>query len=241
MTTNAELVSFWGQRGVAVFGTNPDVDMGTGLTEDVWDVGGMYPFPAAALPTTIVSDSLDDTGVGTGAQTVIVQYLLPPEQGFGLVVETLTLNGTTPVPFTQDAYRFLLAVADDVGSADSNVVTLDILHSGATTIGRVLPDMGRSSMAIHTVPGGIKRAQLKSLQTFESNTNTGVARIVIRFRRSGKAWQEAVPILALQEPTQIILSVPILFVPGTDILMRVTEATVNNMAITAILGLDFLT
>lgn len=57
-----------GYRRITALGNNPDVD--TGIHEDIWTGGGLYPWMTAATSLEIVSDSANDTAAGTGARTV---------------------------------------------------------------------------------------------------------------------------------------------------------------------------
>lgn len=55
--------------GLAKFGSNPDIDIGT--AEDVWDGGAIYAFPTQARVHTIVSTDAADIGVAIGTLTLL--------------------------------------------------------------------------------------------------------------------------------------------------------------------------
>lgn len=65
-------------------------------TQDIWVPGGTMILATAAETWEIVSTSADDSAAGTGARTVEVTYL---DDLYAIDTETLTMNGTTPVPF----------------------------------------------------------------------------------------------------------------------------------------------
>ena len=73
------------------FGFNPDIN---GTEETIWDAGGIYAYPSAATVMKVSSSSTNDTAVGTGARTILVQGL---DGDYNEVQEIVTLNGQTAV------------------------------------------------------------------------------------------------------------------------------------------------
>jgi len=239
MTTNIELVELWGQRGVFVTGTR--IDVSDSIEEDITDLSASdYPFPSSVQATTIESNNVADDSSGTGARTIVVKYLLGPEDGFKMICETLTMDGTTPVPFTRNAYRFLSAIVATVGSNEANVGLLEI-KQGGTVIGNVLPVSGRSRMGIYTVPGGITRVQVTSIQAWNSNKSAEEATITLRIRPNQASWQSVIPILTSREPATIEINTPIFLQPGTDIALRTSFVSTSGLNVTCVFSLDFLT
>lgn len=136
-----------GTNFIRKFGRNPDVDSGT-TPEDVWDFGGLYPFPAAAAATTIVSSSANDAAAGTGMRTARVFGL---DSSYNEIQEDVTLNGLTPVALVNSYLRVHRVFGLTFGSTGSNEGDVDTLH-GATVLARITLGQGQTLMAIFTTP-----------------------------------------------------------------------------------------
>ena len=91
-----------GHSSFSVFGYNPDVDT---AEESIWPDGGTVPHPSTASVLSIVSTNAADDGspAGTGAHTVFIEGL---DANYGVVSESVTLNGTTPVS-TVKSYMYI--------------------------------------------------------------------------------------------------------------------------------------
>lgn len=133
------------------FGHNPSVDMAT--PADIWDgPTADYPFPAAAVATTVQSSSAADTfPSGTGMRGVLIE-------GIGAdgkeVIQTIELNGVTPVALPIDLLRHNRSFGVLSGSGQTNAGNITIQH-GATVIGQITAGRGESLQAIYTAPGDI--------------------------------------------------------------------------------------
>lgn len=103
-----------GHTVVTVFGYNPDVDTSE---ESIWPDGGTVPHPEVASVLSIVSTSVADDSVGTGARTVFIEGV---NGNYDTISETVILDGTTPV-LTVRQYLYInqLYVAT-VGSGGAN-------------------------------------------------------------------------------------------------------------------------
>lgn len=97
---------------VTKFGYNPDVD--TSTEEDVWDVGGQYPYATVASALSVVSTSTGDGPAGAGIWQVFIVGL---DSDFNEINEILDLNGTTPVETVGEYYRIYRMRAYAAGSA----------------------------------------------------------------------------------------------------------------------------
>lgn len=136
-------------RAVAL-GNNPDID--TGAHEDVWSVGGLYPWMAAATALEVVSSSANDAVAGTGARTVLVVGL---DANFNPVSQTVTLNGLTPVALPTPLLRVNSAVIMSAGSGEVNAGNIDVRRvAGGTVQCRLPAGYGISRQSIYTVPAG---------------------------------------------------------------------------------------
>jgi hypothetical protein len=156
-----------GHSAFLKLGFNPDVD---NTSEDVWDVGGNYVFPAAAIQMEVVSSSASDDGApaGTGVQKVRIYYLT---NTFVEANEEVILNGTGAVnTVAVNIYRVNYFVATAVGTAGSAVGNVDLRAvGGATTYARISIGHTRSRSAVYTVPTA------KSLFIAQITASSGVA------------------------------------------------------------------
>lgn len=134
---------------VGKFGENLSIDTLT-VPEDVWSGGGLYPFPATAQTTTIVSTSTEDNPAGTGAHGVYYQVLLDEFVEYEGYVQ---LNGLTPVTLPVDVLRCNRMYVGQCGTNEVNVGTIELKH-GTTKFGEIQPEHGQTTQAIYTVPAG---------------------------------------------------------------------------------------
>lgn len=146
---NLEGLSF-----VAVVARNPSVEA-LGF-EDLWGGGELaVPEEVMIYPTTaevweIVSDNVNDTSTGTGARTVVIPTL---DENKLEQIQTVTLNGTTPVTLTGTHLRPDNVVVLTAGATGVNegILTLRVL-GGGNARNVVLPGTGRSHDSHYTVP-----------------------------------------------------------------------------------------
>ena len=149
--TAAGLNMIPGVRRVAALGNNPDIDQGT-IPEDVWTGGGLYPFMTAATSLEIVSTSAADAAAGTGARTVTINGL---DINYVEVVQTVTLNGTTPVAIPTQLFRINSALIMSSGTGGTNAGDINIRNSGAGTVRAIIPaGYGITRQSVFTVPAG---------------------------------------------------------------------------------------
>ena len=142
---SAGLVS--GKSTVNKFGEN--ISIADGTTEDVWDGGGTYSFPATA-DITHISQAVDQSTMRN--QTVEVQGL---DTNWDLTVQNVVLSATlttTAVALTTPLRRvFRMKVL-------ANVVTTQAVNlkntGGGTTYATIQAGNNQTLMAIYTVPNG---------------------------------------------------------------------------------------
>lgn len=100
-----------------IFGRNPVVG---NTMEDVWGRGGEYVWAQAASTLSVVSDSANDTILGTGVRTVHI---------FGLgssmeeIDEAVEMNGLTPVVTTQEFLRVNDACSETQGTYQASTTS----------------------------------------------------------------------------------------------------------------------
>ena len=143
-----------GHRSVVVFGFNPDVDTSQ---VSVWPLPSLITFPAAALQMTVSSSNANDTALGTGARTVVVQGL---DANYNEVSETVTLNGQTAVTMTASLlrvnYAYVLTAGSGNGAAGDIYIGTGVVTAGvpATTYDVIKFDYNTTITGSWTVPAG---------------------------------------------------------------------------------------
>jgi hypothetical protein len=136
-----------GQSQVNKFGGNPSIAADT--TEDIWDGGGTYSFPATA-DITHISQAVDQ--VAMRGQTIEVQGL---DTNWALIVQSKALDATdtTTAVSLDTALRrvFRMKVLANV-VADSDISAKN--SGGGTTYATMQAGNNQTLMAIYTVPAG---------------------------------------------------------------------------------------
>lgn len=218
---------------IAKFGNTPDIDTGS-IPEDVWDIGGLYPWPTSALETTVVSDSANDNAAGTGAQSVSVQGL---DANWNFIRQEIALNGLTPVTLPTNLIRCFRANIEDAGSGGINAGNIQILHA-PTAIAQITVGQGQTLMAIYTVPLNYGTMRLSRWWGSIGKQAAAFGEIDIFFRFFGKGWRSFKHMdLHSQGSSQFehnfSLGVDILAPPRTDIRLTITEMSANNTDVSA--------
>lgn len=178
-----DAVEGWGRIGVtAIIEAQPAV----APQEELWNgnspgtlggVQGDRVLPTSAAVVSIVSNNLNDTIAGTGAQRVNIRGL---DATGALIQESVDMNGTTPVVTTLTFFRTLSATVTQVGSTDSNVGTVDASISGNIQE-RIEPTRDRSQGSHFSVPLGMN-AEIFDLSASVAATNQDGRGILRQFR-----------------------------------------------------------
>lgn len=220
------------------FGSNFDISASE-LPQDIWDCGGIYPFPIASGPTTLVSDSPEDAPGGTGVWTVTVFGL---DHNLLLLKEVKEPNGLTDVLLDNEFYRVFRVNVEEAGSHETNIGTIEVKH-GTTILARVQPDNGSTLMAIYTVSLDYKSCFLTGFY-LEIGRVTGEGNITVdaqfQVRKPGGAWQVKRPVTIGLKDESIWRyqfadpGMPI--APGSDLRWRVLD--VNSGTALAHAGFD---
>lgn len=218
-----------GTSSVFKFGFNPDIN---GVEETVWDHGGIYAYPAAAIQMSVSSSSVNDTAAGTGARTVFVAGL---DANYNEISETVTLNGQTPVLTSALFLRINRASVVSAGSgetaADDIYVGTGVVSAGvpATVYARIRLGDNQTLMAVWTVPSGYTGYILKG------NIGTGtvhinqyiVARLVQR--PFGGVFRTASKVTLQNGEIAFDFVFPVPFAEKTDIETRAFSSGMNNL------------
>jgi len=167
------------ENTISFVGSNPSVNQSF---ETCWDVGGVFVFPTVGETWEVVSDNANDDGspAGTGAQTVLVIGL---DTSYNTQSETVTLNGTTPVPTVRtDWFRPRLAIVTLSGSTRSNVGTITLRVSGGGAVrSTILPTNGQSFNGFFTIPAGFTGFLLRTLPIIPKNEDVTIRNKVTLF------------------------------------------------------------
>lgn len=214
-------------------GYNADVDA---AEEDMWIVGGMYVFPAAAQRMEVVSSSTADAAAGTGALTVKIWYLT---SAFVEKTEVVTLTGTVAVPtVATDIYRINAFRVLTAGAGGSAVGTIDIRHITLGTIfSRIAIGNTRARNSIYTVPVD-KTLYITQISCSVGNSAGGrYARFTLRATYDDQAQATSSLLypyyeIGIQDSAyNMHLDFPIKFPTGTDLKMSVIGDATNADAI----------
>lgn len=227
-----------GLSPVRKFGRNDDVDNAN--SEDIFITGGDQPYLTSADTFDVVSTSTNDTLLGTGARTLVVEGL---DSNYMVQSETINMDGDTPVTTTKSYLRLYRAYVDTAGSVGTNdgTITFDPTSGGNTclTIGLDNEDEGdgQTFTAQYTIPAG-KTAYLKMLKIgcAASPGQTGVKEAHVSFimRELGKAWRKQAMFSCRSDGTgsspNLAHDIPQSFPEKTDLRFRANVDN-NNTAV----------
>ncbi len=240
-TTLRPLVSFESPDGVFKFGYQGDVDTGD-VPEDIIDAGGLQPWPTAEATTTIVSDSVQDTTLGTGARRVYIQGVDDDD------VEITTyadMDGTSAVTLDTDFKNVHRAWVTLAGSNEKNVGNIQVLH-GATVLAQITAGEGQTLMAAYTVPtidrNGVvvTKAYLSRWHASVTQTRNIMATMTLYQRPPGGAWR-VVDKDGMSDASPIDKEYHFRpgFDPGTQLRVTCTWIELNNGKISSDFQLEF--
>ena len=227
-----------GYQTVNKSGRNLDIDTAT-VPEDLWGNGGLYTgFPVNdSEPLEVLSSSASDAAAGTGLRTVVVTGL---NGDWEQVSETVTLNGTTPVQTVNTYRRAHTMRGATAGSGGFNVGTITVRH--ATTEANIFLIMqvgtNQTNCSGFTVPAGFTGYLMSVFGALRGSVN-GTADCVLAIRGFGGVYRYRRPFTISSnynhnEP----LALPIAIAEKTDIVVRCTAASANNLEVSG--GYDML-
>lgn len=164
-----------GHSIVDKFGQNDGLN--TSTYEDIWDVGGDYPYPTSATITEIVSTATDSVDIE-------VQGL---SSDGTLTVQTVTLTGITPVALTTPLWRVFrlknVGVADLVGNASVENTAND------TVFAKIIDGNNQTLMALYTIPKGETGYLVQGTATMAGTKNAYVIAGKFATRNYGGVFQ----------------------------------------------------
>jgi hypothetical protein len=112
----------------------------------VWEVAGAYAYPASAATMHLASSV--NTGDDLSGTTILIQGL---DSGYNMISESLALTGTT-VAVTTKSYLRISNITVTAGAPTGTITLKNTANS--VTYAQINPSIGRSQMAIYTVPAG---------------------------------------------------------------------------------------
>jgi len=112
----------------------------------VWEVAGAYAYPASA--TTMNLASSVNSGPDLSGSTVLIQGL---DANYAVISETVALTGTT-VAVTTKSYLRITNMTVTAGAPTGTITLKNLANS--VTYAQINPSIGRTQMAVYTVPAG---------------------------------------------------------------------------------------
>lgn len=221
-----------GVRRVTALGNNPDVDQGT-LPEDVWSVGGIYPWMTGATSLEVVSTSASDAAAGVGARTITIFGL---DINYVEVNQTITLNGTTAVVVPTQIFRINSVLIMSAGTTKVNVGDINVRDSGGGTVRAQVPaGYGISRQAIYTVP--VAHTLSVHSVLFAQTKTGGVERNITMatfFQSPNGFYRMPLEVSVSQSVPYRHEGIPgIILTEKTDFAVRVTAASSSDSSVTA--------
>ena len=143
-------VPYHSAQNIFGYGTTP---ASAGIFRTVWENMGTteYVFPSSALTMQLVSTAAGDT-----ASITIVGL----DANYAVISEILVLNGTTNVP-TVNQYLRINSISVSTGSATNPTGVVSLSNGGVVyaqintgVFNGTTSSLGRSQMAVYTVPAG---------------------------------------------------------------------------------------
>jgi hypothetical protein len=213
------------------FGDNPDIDTGT-VPEDIWPLGGTYPFPTSALETTVSSNSANDTAGGSGCQKLNIFGL---DSDYNEVIQIIDMNGTSNVTLETNLLRITSAFCYLSGVSQLNEGDISVKH-GATVIGYVTKEVARTQQVIYTVPAG-KRWLVDTAYTSILKQQSATAVVEYQIKLFGSnTWQTILRVGSVTQGTNQADASPrgarpFVVPEKTDIRLRVTSVSANDIEV----------
>lgn len=199
------------------FGFNPDVN---GTEETIWDVGGIYAYPASAVTmtaTTTAGTPATDNGV-----KIIIQGL---DADYNEVSEEVILAGSGTATTTQTFRRVFRAYVSGSQAPTANVN----ITNGGTTYARVSLNDNQTLMAVWTVPAGYTAYILKgNVGTGTTNINQYVIASLVA-RELGGVFRTQAKVTIQSGEIAFDFEVPLAFPEKTDIEARAVSSGANNL------------
>jgi hypothetical protein len=207
------------------------------VPQDIWPGAAVYPFMTAATSLEVLSNNVNDTAAGTGAQQVIISGL---DINYNTITSTINLNGTTVVAVPTQFFRInsaRCALITPTTGSQTNIGTITIRDAGGGTTRAIInPGIGTSQQAIYTVPNGFLLT-IQSMELQIPGSAGGTARgtdAFLVFRQSNGFYFTPRKLTCTDvQPYMLIALDGIPVTQKTDFFIRCTYASANNMQVGA--------
>jgi hypothetical protein len=222
-----------GHKHLFKYGNNADIN---GTLETIWSHSTLYVYPPAAMQMTVSSTSANDTGTGTGAQTISVQGL---DADYNEIAETVVLNGRNAVTTTNAFIRVFRSFVITAGSTNTAQGTIYIgtgtITGGvpATVYAEIPLGENQTLMALWTVPANYTLYLYRG--TFSAASNNIAQYILGKFmvRPFGGVFRNAADVTANSNLIPYDFEVPLAIQQKSDIEARAIALTGSNFYTTA--------
>jgi len=222
-----------GHKTLFKFGNNADIN---GSLETIWSQGGLYSYPAAAIQMKVSSSSTDDTGSGTGAQTVFVYGL---DANYNEITEVVTLDGQTAVLTVQSFLRvnraFVVTAGTGATAAGDIYVGTGVVTAGvpATVYAVISLGENQTTMAVWTVPAKHTLYLHRGFFSAASNNTTHSVLGKFLIRTVGGVFRNAADITVTSGAVPYDFEIPLALPEKTDIEARAFALNGSNFYVTA--------
>ena len=153
-----------GHSLVLLSGSNSDIDSAS--AETIWNGSTIFDPVTLAGTLSIASGDANDTAAGTGARTITIYGL---DANYDALVETIALDGVTPVVTTGEFIAVNSCEVDTVGTGGSNAG--EITATNGAIIMFVMPlGNNRTALGFYTSPAG-KTVFLSRYNVSQSNAS----------------------------------------------------------------------
>ena len=207
-----------GHSLVSIIAMNPSVGL---IPVDLWNANVPYVKPTANVALEILSSNVNDTLLGTGAQTVLIEYLSDDYETHFIIKE---MNGATPVPVALDYFRMQALTVIKSGSSLFNEGTITARVGGDIQGQIPFTDRGLSidQDGHRTIPLGSTGFAV-DVSVFYPKGEDGFARSILSTDRGTEYSGATFPFY--QSGLQMFFNAPFSLPEKTDISF---QATTNN-------------
>jgi hypothetical protein len=197
----------------------------------VWENATAYTYITAASTLTLVSTSASDDTVAK----VLISGL---DSSFNPISETLALNGTSGVTTVNSYFRVNSLLMTTPGTSQTTNVGTITLKQSSNIIAQINAGIGKSQMAIYTVPAGYSfYLDLAEVNTSNSYTSSNIITYSVQAINN----TTGVKLSVLQQPFVSIYvanrsSDPFLYTEKTDIQWQLVTSTATTVSAGVILA-----
>jgi len=206
--------------------------------EDIWSVGGAYPFLTSSINVYVASISGSDAAANGGAKRVKIQGL---DENYLAQEETFVLNGQTPITGSKTFSRVNRAFVTHAGSSEVNDGDINIGYgtwsSGVPSnyIAQIPANDGEAQMAVYTVPKNKRGYLLKWSSSILTGASDKAANIQLIYRENNGTNQTVRRVkdqVGLGTDSMNIFQrfyeFPEFIPPKTDVFLRVEQVTATS-------------